>query len=112
MKVLIDCNSILLQKSLEIFLCDNISKETRDYDFVVSDKLIETTKPLFLISNTKNSNISKPFSKNKLQKELNEFYQNSVLDGNRDLKLKKEIEKLTSEFVENLMLKIKGHYNA
>jgi hypothetical protein len=111
LKVLIDCNSPLLQKSLEIFLKDSATKES-DYDFLISDKVIECKKPLFLISNTLDSNIEKPFSKNRLQKELNLFYQVVNRKESGDLKLRRELESITQQFVDKLLSKIKEHYNA
>ena len=80
-------------------------------DFIISDRAIDSKKPVFIISNAKNSNLNKPFSKNRLIKEISNFYENSVLIQNRDLKLKLELEEISKEFVSKILKAVKEHYD-
>lgn len=66
------CDSPLLKKCLEVFLREKLSSYSA-CDFVISDKMIDSEKPVFVISNDRGSNIKKPFSKAKLLKTLDEY---------------------------------------
>jgi hypothetical protein len=72
MKISFDCECILLQESLKIFLKDFISSR-KDCDFIISDRTIVSQKPIFLI--TKNSgHLQIPFTRETLLSTLEEFY--------------------------------------
>jgi hypothetical protein len=111
-KIALACQSILLEKSLEIFLKNYISAY-KQCDFVISDKEIEIDKPLFFISNG-NGNLNIPFSKSTLLLNLEKFYEN--LYNNKKTKkidtkeLEEKIEVLTNDFRKNLIKTIKEYY--
>jgi len=73
LKVAVVCDSPLLKKCLEVFLKEKLSSYTA-CDFVISDKTIDSEKPVFVINDTKNSNLKKPFSKTKLLKSVDEYF--------------------------------------
>lgn len=110
MKIEIDCDSMLLQKSLEIFLRD-FKSEDENYDFLISDKLFKVDKPLLFISNSSNqAYLKKPFSKSKLLIAIEKFYNENIVNKNMDDKLKVQLEDITKDFVERLLVTIKAHY--
>ncbi len=110
MKITIDCDSVLLQKSLEIFLKEFKSTD-KNCDFLISDKLFKVNKPLLFISNSSNqSYLKKPFSKSKLLTAIEKFYNENIVHKNSNDNLKVQIEDITREFVEKLLITIKGHY--
>lgn len=118
MKIAIECNSILLEKALFLFLKQFVVP-LKQCDFVVSDYDRNFSKPTFFIG-TPRANITKPFSKEMLFNALKEFYaltckrqtpQTIKADGLKgDKKLEEKIEQLTQEFRQNLILTIKAHY--
>ena len=111
MKIAIDCDSMLLQKSLEIFLKEFKSIDNNNYDFLISDKLFKVNKPLLFISNSSNqAYLKKPFSKSKLLTAIEKFYNENIINKNSNDNLKVQIEDITKEFVEKLLITIKGHY--
>lgn len=69
MKISFECECIILQKSLLLF-CKKYIAHHKDCDFIVSDRHINTQKPLFVIG----SHIDLPFSKQNLLNALEEFY--------------------------------------
>lgn len=72
MKISFECECILLQKTLLLF-CKNEAAHHKDCDFIVSDKHIDTQKPLFLIGDD-SPYLSVPFNKQTLLNTLEEFY--------------------------------------
>ena len=116
MKVSLACKSILLTKSLEIFLKKNISSYKK-CDFVISDRKLEIDKPLFLISD-KNSNLQMPFSESSLMIALDKFYidltsnknSNSDLVKNKKDNLREKVDFLTKKFRDDLIEIIEQHY--
>lgn len=117
MKVAVVCNSLLLRKSLEIFLRDRLSSQS-GCDFVVSDRVLEIDKPVFLISRDKDTNLAKPFSKTRLVKALDEYYKSigGIIEEEKvvfveqpestvanDDEMEQKIRKLTDDFVSGLM---------
>lgn len=71
MKVFIDCDCILTQKTLELFLKDSLSAY-ESADFIISDKDENIyTKPLFYVSN-----LEFPFKEKELYEKVNAFYSN------------------------------------
>lgn len=116
MKIALACQSILLEKSLEIFLKDYIVAY-KQCDFVISDKDIEMDKPLFRIGN-KNSDLITPFSKSTLMLKVENFYdalheqKDKKIDLNIDInELEDKITKLTDNFREDLVSVIKEYYD-
>ncbi len=112
MKIALACNSLLLTKSLEIFLKKNLTSYKK-CDFVISDKNIEIDKPLFLIS-SESSNLQVPFSESSLIIELDKFYNNLMSADtpkeNSVDEMKEKIDFLTKKFRDDLMEVISEYY--
>ena len=72
MKISFECDCVLLEESLRLFLRDFISPR-KDCDFIVADKKIEAKKPVFVIAEH-SPHLKIPFSKEALISALEEFY--------------------------------------
>ena len=72
MKISFECDCVLLEESLKLFLRDFISPR-KDCDFIVADKKIEAKKPVFVIAEH-SPHLKIPFSKEVLVSALEEFY--------------------------------------
>ena len=72
MKISFECDCVLLEESLKLFLRDFISSR-KDCDFIVADRKIETKKPVFVIAEH-SPHLKIPFSKEALISALEEFY--------------------------------------
>lgn len=72
MKISFECDCVLLEESLKLFLRDFISLR-KDCDFIVADRKIETKKPVFVIAE-RSPHLQIPFSKEALISALEEFY--------------------------------------
>ncbi|WP_297996561.1 hypothetical protein [uncultured Campylobacter sp.] len=70
MKAFIDCDCEILQKTLELFLKDHAAS-AQDCDFIISDELQSSAKPLFLIG--EDGDLALPFSKDTLLSRLEDF---------------------------------------
>ncbi len=118
MKLHVKCKSILLQKSLSLFLKPYLTS-SKHCDFFISDQYFESEKPLFLIG----KDIKKPFNKNELLNSINKFAtkinvqqknqkpkksEKSFIKQNKELN--KQIETLTSKFSQDLVKLIKNYY--
>jgi hypothetical protein len=115
MKIALACQSILLEKTLKIFLSSYLCSYNH-CDFVISDRKIEIEKPLFYISSDE-SDLNLPFSKGALIMALEKFHtslqskQENSLHVKKDFgKLEEKIVLLTEEFRENLVQTIKEYY--
>lgn len=120
MKIALACQSVLLEKSLEIFLKNYITPY-KQCDFVISDKKIEIEKPLFYIA-TDESDLNIPFSNTKLLLEIEKFFNENCLKRDKSIQIKSseqglktneledKITKLTDEFRTNLIGIIKEYY--
>jgi len=113
-KIAIACKSLLLQKSLEIFLKEYLSSY-RYADFLISDRKIDINKPLFLISNKKEANLKVPFSKSQLLLEIKYFYKKNIkpkkpLKEDKIKILEKKIEILCETFKKEIIKSIKEQY--
>lgn len=110
MKVAIECDSMLLQVSLEIFLRD-FQSNLDESDFLITDKLLRSDKPLLFISNSSNqAYLKKPFSKSRLLVAVEKFYNENVKNKDKQDKLKSQMQELTNDFVEKLMVVVKEYY--
>jgi len=118
MKIALACQSMLLEKSLEMFLKTYIFSY-KQCDFVISDRHIEIDKPLFYISN-ENSDLDVPFSKSSLILSIEKFY-NNISKKNSQIKttnvqkvdikdLEEKITNLTDNFRNDLVNVIKEYY--
>jgi len=118
-KIALACQSVLLEKSLELFLKNHIYSY-KQCDFVIADRHIEIDKPLFYISYN-DSNLNIPFSKSSLILSIENFYNTTL---KRDVKVDKKIVKevdidkiekkiteLTNNFRDDLVKVIKNYYD-
>ncbi len=106
MKIALDCNSILLKKSLDILLATYVVSK-KQCDFLISDYEVKTDKPVFFIG-TKHAHIQKPFSKDDLIKKVVAFYEETKRSNKASLE--EQVEALTKEFSTKLVKLIKEHY--
>ena len=124
MKVAIQCDSPLLQRSLELFLEGQLSS-VRQCDILIRDKEIRDEKhPTFVIGLGESADLVKPFSKAQLLHALSRKF-DSLKDEpdvsaqentSRDEEkvgfeiLERHIEKLTREYQENILKAIRAFY--
>jgi hypothetical protein len=118
MKIALACKSILLEKSLEIFLQEYLTPY-RQCDFVISDKHLDIDKPLFYVA-TENSDLNIPFSKSSLILTIEKFYsslinadvaKNPEITKKIDVKqLEDKISDLTDNFRKELISIIKEYH--
>jgi hypothetical protein len=115
-KIALACQSVLLEKSLEIFLKSYITPY-KQCNFVISDREIEIDKPLFYIA-AENSDLIMPFSKSALMLKVGSFYDSLFKEETKesiqkiDIKdIEVKITKLTDNFRDDLVNLIKEHYD-
>ncbi|MDD5051678.1 MAG: hypothetical protein PHO27_02965 [Sulfuricurvum sp.] len=128
MKVAVQCDSPLLQRSLELFL-DGYLTSIRQCDILIRDKDIrDDIHPTFIIGSTVSADLIKPFSKAQLFHALSQKIdeKKEVLLHQPDLSkmtlsetpqdgvsfeiLERHIEKLTSEYQANIIKAIRAFY--
>jgi len=118
MKIAVECQSPLLQKSLELFLSKYLCA-TKHCDIVLRDKECLDDARCMYISSDKNADIIKPFSKSQLileiEKRYKELHQETLHDNSyaKDMDfgiLEKRIEYLTQEYQENIIRAVKAFY--
>ncbi len=71
MKIALECKDIILERALQLFLKEHLSRK-KDCDFLICDEKVEFEKPQFLISK-RSSQLTVPFSKAQLLRALSEF---------------------------------------
>jgi hypothetical protein len=121
MKIAVECQSPLLQKSLELFLSKYICS-TKKCDIVVRDTECFGDVRCFYVSSKKDADLVKPFSKSQLilalEKRYKELYPNATLKPEIEQEeeimdfsiLEKRIESLTLEYQENILRAVKAFY--
>jgi len=121
MRVFVACKSPLLQKSLELFLENYLSIESR-CDIVVRDEVCLNDSRCFYIGSDAKADLLKPFSKAQLILALQKKYDalglsskvNPTLkteNGSLDFSiLEKRIDSLTQEYKANIMRTVKAFY--
>ena len=121
MKIAVECQSPLLQKSLELFLSKYLSS-TKKCDIVVRDTECFNDEKCFYISSKSNADLLKPFSKSQLilalEKRYKLLYPNASLKAEVEVEeeimdfsiLEKRIETLTLEYQENILRAVKAFY--
>jgi hypothetical protein len=125
MKIAVECQSPLLQKSLELFLSKYLCS-VKKCDIVVRDSECYGDKRCFYISADENADLIKPFSKSQLILALQKRYKE--LHGNQEIKilseivmydeeepmdfsiLEKRIEALTYEYQQNILRTVRAFY--
>lgn len=81
MKIALISDSLLLGKTLEMYLKDYLTSY-KVCDFVVATQPIDSQKPVFLIGEYENANLNKPFTKEVLLEKLRIFYE-SIKNGKK-----------------------------
>lgn len=123
MKVAVQCESALLQRSLELFLDKHLTS-LRQCDVVIRDKQIMDSHHSLYISGSAEADIKKPFSRSQLYLALENFYKKVVdiqeiaaydeeveLSNTKDFSLLEErIETLTQEYKNNLLKMVRAFY--
>ena len=130
MKVAVECQSPLLQKSLEIFLSRYLSSSKKSDIIIRDEECLEDGRCFYIASNEK-ADLLKPFSKSQLilalEKKYNALYPqvsatdttdvtelNAVKEMPREALdfsiLEKRIEYLTKEYQENILRAVKAFY--
>ncbi len=74
MKIALICDSLLLDRSLEMYLKEYLTSY-KLCDFVVATQPTESQKPVFLIGDFENAQLKVPFTRELLLQELESFYQ-------------------------------------
>lgn len=111
MKISFDCDCILLENSLKLFLKDYVVHK-KDCDFIISDRKIESKKPVFIISSN-SAHLKTPFTKEMLLNTLEEFYSAIQIPNvgtkqmAQNLDIEHEISILIDKFKKDLMNLIK-----
>jgi len=118
MKVAVHCHSKLLQKSLEKFLSTMIvSIETAD--IIVSDRPIQSEKPILYIGTNEDADLKKPFSRSQLMIKLEEkLAQNStqtameamVDEEEPSLGLEEKIAEIMKRYTQEVIETVKEYY--
>ena len=122
MKVAVECQSPLLQKSLELFLSKYLSS-TKKCDILVRDEACLNDERCFYIASKEDADLVKPFSKSQLilalEKRYKELHPNlavkKIVTEEKDESmnfalLQKRIEALTLEYQENILRTVKIFY--
>jgi len=117
LKIAIECKSLLLQKSLEIFLQKHLTS-VKHCDICICDvECFEDDERCFYISQDSKADLVKPFSKSQLMLALEERYKKikknptSVDEEELDFSiLEKRINYLTQEYKENIIKAVRAFY--
>jgi len=116
MKIAIECKSLLLQKSLELFLEEHLTS-VKYCDICICDiECFENDERCFYISQDTKADLIKPFSKSQLILALEERYKLIKKDIHTDNEemdfsiLEKRIDFLTQEYKENIIKSVKVFY--
>ncbi len=120
MRVSVECQSPLLQKSLELFLVDYLCS-TKQCDIVVRDRECVNDARCFYVSTNEKADLIKPFSKSQLILALEEKLsklnvKSSIVDtyskeDEIDFSiLERRIDSLTKEYQRNVINAVKAFY--
>jgi len=124
MKVAIQCDSPLLQRSLELFLDGHLSS-LRQCDILIRDKDIRDEQhPTFVIGVSETSDLIKPFSKAQLLHALSQKFDSKIntsemAEEEKNISqeevvsfeiLERHIEKLTREYQANILKAVRAFY--
>ncbi len=118
MKIAVECQSPLLQKSLELFLAKYIST-LKQCDIVVRDIECLNDNRCFYISSKSNADLIKPFSSSQLILALQNRYKSmntveekeQLNDSPLDFKiLERRIDSLTKEYQANILKAVRAFY--
>jgi len=124
MRVAVECQSPLLQKSLELFLAKYLSA-SKKCDIIIRDEACLGDERCFYVGSEAEADLQKPFSKSQLILALEQKY--NELYGKEEQKtapkkeyeeeesmdfsiLEKRIEFLTQEYQANILRAVKAFY--
>ncbi len=108
MKIALRCDSLLLHKALKLYLKEYLVDE-KDAKFIVSDKFIQTSLPLFLVSNESKSDLMTPFTKEMLFDALERFYYGITIEDDEHKQIKlivDELNKAKSAKIDKIVKKL------
>jgi Tfp pilus assembly PilM family ATPase len=124
MRVAVECQSPLLQKSLELFLAKYLSASKKS-DIIIRDEVCLGDERCFYVGSEANADLQKPFSKSQLILALEKKYDLLYGSENEAEVIKKEyeeaesmdfsilekrIEFLTQEYQANILRAVKAFY--
>ncbi len=125
MRVAVECQSPLLQKSLELFLTKYLSA-SKKCDIIIRDETCLGDERCFYVGSEAEADLQKPFSKSQLilalEKKYNELYGKDEAEAMEIKKeyeeeesmdfsiLQKRIESLTQEYQANILRAVKAFY--
>ena len=114
MKIAVECQSPLLQKSLELFL-EKFLSTTKQCDIVIRDVECLNDERCFYIANDSKADLMKPFSSSQLILALQNRYKSTHKEGSFDTPLdfsilEKRIESLTQEYQANILKAVRAFY--
>ncbi|MBD3823926.1 MAG: hypothetical protein IE916_05385 [Epsilonproteobacteria bacterium] len=119
MKIAIECRSVLLQKSLEMFLANHLSS-SKQSELIIRDMKVASDPRSFYISSDADADLIKPFSRSQLILALENRLKKSTVHDSHAAKhdhvpmnfeiLEKRIELLTKEYQENILKAVKAFY--
>ena len=125
MKIAVECQSPLLQKSLEVFLSKYLSSSKKS-DIIIRDEECLNDSKCFYIASSEKADLLKPFSKAQLvlalEKKYNQLYPRTVDSAEVKTQAKESettmdfqilqdrIEFLTKEYQENILRAVKAFY--
>ncbi|KPH50147.1 hypothetical protein HPU229336_04300 [Helicobacter pullorum] len=89
MKIALISDSLLLDRTLEMYLKDYLTSY-KLCDFVVATQPVDSQKPVFLIGEYENANLHKPFTKEILLQALEAFF--LQIRGEQEAKEEEEIK--------------------
>lgn len=121
MKIAVQCESPLLQRSLEMMLQENLCS-VRHCDAVLRDREIDDSehRSLFVAAN-ENADIVKPFTRSQLMMRLHELLMpetaqlevDKSVSGSVDFSvLEKRIAQLTQEYQKNILTAVRAFYES
>ncbi len=125
MRVAVECQSPLLQKSLELFLTKYLSA-SKKCDIIIRDETCLGDERCFYVGSEAEADLQKPFSKSQLilalEKKYNDLYGRDEAEA-MEIKteyeeeesmdfsiLQKRIESLTQEYQANILRAVKAFY--
>ncbi len=125
MRVAVECQSPLLQKSLELFLTKYLSA-SKKCDIIIRDETCLGDERCFYVGSEAEADLQKPFSKSQLilalEKKYNDLYgrdEAEAMEIKTEYKeeesmdfsiLQKRIESLTQEYQANILRAVKAFY--
>jgi hypothetical protein len=117
MKIAVQCQSPLLQKSLEMFL-SNYLCSIKQCDIIVRDEECLNDEKCFYISSDEDADLLKPFSRSQLILALEKRYKSmmgvpTTTQESKSLDfeiLEQRINQLTQEYQANIIRTVKAFY--